>query len=673
MNPTSNSASSGKDPAPTEDSQTQSAKDAYRKEVSVWVDSKTNEGAHVVPLLSSAVPGGSAAKKQANTEAFFDRPLAKNELGDFERLLADMFVSGNFSFRAVEDPRFIRFWKFMRPAVKPPSRFVLSTRIIPQRIKSVESNTVKALSSQLSVTVTLDGYKNAKHDKVLGIMATVKNSQGVENHFLSTEIISSQSSRAEDVMEKIEGSFTMLEQKFKACARTVTCDSDAAHVKARRLMKEKYPSKIFLPCSAHQINLIVKDVLTSVPKFSAICKKAVDIVSLLATRTKALAVLREEQMKYNGSTTAISKLCDTRWYSYNNMFRAIAKSQLPLQGMVARLADERSKTEGLAKLKVTIEDAAFWSGLKNVVQILDPVTVAQGITETDGCTLADVITQFAKIYHVFTALEDDDLAGVLGSTLEKRWQKFYDPSLFVLALILDPTSKMKPFRTSGRFNFGVVLRWAKGWYVRLFEADGMRVISSLMDYIENKGIFGDEVASNLSSVERYWKYVQYEHKELASLVLELWHVVVHAASLERAWSQLGFVHDDNRSNLKLDLATGMVAMRMKFQKEDIMAKREAQRVAALKESLKVDLQTNKKSSGTVVEMDEDGDIQIISSNNNDCSTVSDSEIQDDASASSQFNSVLEALLEFEECTDDEINDSVTDFYSLSDLFGVVSS
>ncbi|XP_055357215.1 uncharacterized protein LOC129602246 [Paramacrobiotus metropolitanus] len=497
-------------------------------------------------------------------------------MAEFERLLADMFVSGNFSFRAVEDPRFIRFWKFMRPAVKPPSRFVLSTRIIPQRIKSVESDTVKALSLQRSVTVTLDGYKKAKHDKVLGIMAT----------------------------------FYDVGRKYKACARTVTCDSDAAHVKARRLMKEKYPSKIFLPCSAHQINLIVKDVLTSVPKFSAVCKKAVDIVSLLAARTKALSVLREEQMKYNGSTTAISKPCDTRWYSYNNMFRAIVKSRLPLQGMVARLADDRSKTEGLTKLKAIIEDAAFWSALKYVVEILDPITVAQGITETDGCTLGDVISQFAKIYHVFIALENDDLANVLGSTLEKRWQKFYDPSLFVLALILDPKSKMKAFNTSGRFNFGVVLRWAKGWYVRLFDCDGMSVVNSLMDYIENKGIFGDDVASNLSSAERYWNYVQYEHKELASLALELLHVVVHAASLERAWSQLGFVHDDNRSNLKLDLATGM---------------------------------THKKSGSTVVEMDDDGEVQLISSNNDKCSTVSDLEGSDDANAASQFNSVLEAL------------------------------
>ncbi|GAV00873.1 hypothetical protein RvY_11661 [Ramazzottius varieornatus] len=58
-----------------------------------------------------------------------------------------------------------------------------------------------------------------------------------------------------------------MEHKYGSTFRAVTCDSDGAHIKARRLLPAKYEHMLILACSSHQVNLIFKDVLKLVPEF----------------------------------------------------------------------------------------------------------------------------------------------------------------------------------------------------------------------------------------------------------------------------------------------------------------------------------------------------------------------------------------------------------------------
>lgn len=160
---------------------------------------------------------------------------------------------------------------------------------------------------------------------------TKRDQEGTRNYFVSTEDASTQSYKAEDVILKVEEAMNLLAVKYFAEVKFVTCDSEGAHIKARRLLKEKYPSMVFLPCSAHQVNLMIKDSLKVVKDFASTVKDALKVVTLLSQRTAAIGILREEQLRFYKKTIAISKPTDTRWYSYHNTLRAISESRTALQ------------------------------------------------------------------------------------------------------------------------------------------------------------------------------------------------------------------------------------------------------------------------------------------------------------------------------------------------------
>ena len=93
---------------------------------------------------------------------------------------------------------------------------------------------------------------------VTGIMVSLREAEEVKNFFISTQDLSGAIYDGDTVMDIITKNILGLKVDFSSIVRCVTCDSDAAHVKARKLLQEEMPDVIFLACSAHQVNLIIK-------------------------------------------------------------------------------------------------------------------------------------------------------------------------------------------------------------------------------------------------------------------------------------------------------------------------------------------------------------------------------------------------------------------------------
>jgi hypothetical protein len=99
----------------------------------------------------------------------------------------------------------------------------------------------------------------------------------------------------------------------------------------RRQLRRKYPARVFLPCMAHQMNLVFGDIFKESEIFKRTSKEAVRIVSFFHNSTFFTGNLRDEQKRIYNKTIQLISPGDTRWNSYYFCFYSILKTQAALK------------------------------------------------------------------------------------------------------------------------------------------------------------------------------------------------------------------------------------------------------------------------------------------------------------------------------------------------------
>lgn len=96
-------------------------------------------------------------------------------------------------------------------------------------------------------------------------------------------------------------------------------------------MRIKYPNKVFLPCMAHQMNLVMGEIFKESDVYRQTSTKAVKIVSYFHSSTHFTGLLRNEQKAIYNKTVALATPGETRWNSYYFCFHSILKTEAALK------------------------------------------------------------------------------------------------------------------------------------------------------------------------------------------------------------------------------------------------------------------------------------------------------------------------------------------------------
>ena len=104
--------------------------------------------------------------------------------------------------------------------------------------------------------------------------------------------------------------------------------------------------------------------------------------------------------------------------------------------------------------------------------------------------------------------------------------------------------------------------WCTHLYKLYFKKDASSLLSSILHYQNKKNVFEERYTSQLKLPLEFWEYARDVHPELAELATVLLKVCPHAAGVERLWSRMKYVHTDARNLLKVDLVTGVCAVKM---------------------------------------------------------------------------------------------------------------
>ncbi|PKK60427.1 hypothetical protein RhiirC2_719120 [Rhizophagus irregularis] len=124
-----------------------------------------------------------------------------------ENLILLMMVSNGLSFTFLKNKETQEVFRFIAPALKLPGRHAISNRILSKSAKQLTQSIVEqAKADVIGVTAAFNGWTNVKQEHLFGVV------------FITS--------------------------------------SGKTLIWGRQLRIE-YPSKVFLPCMAHQMNLVV--------------------------------------------------------------------------------------------------------------------------------------------------------------------------------------------------------------------------------------------------------------------------------------------------------------------------------------------------------------------------------------------------------------------------------
>lgn len=130
------------------------------------------------------------------------------------------------------------------------------------------------------------------------------------------------------VARSLEKTIVKILFKLKLPLACVCTDDAGQYGRARRILQLRWPSIIFIPCFAHQANLIVGKLLRS--SFSDIIRKAATLVKFFNRSSSCwLLRLQKEMKSLYGSTWALLYMGKTRWNRYTHAYARKAHLHMP--------------------------------------------------------------------------------------------------------------------------------------------------------------------------------------------------------------------------------------------------------------------------------------------------------------------------------------------------------
>ena len=166
-------------------------------------------------------------------------------------------------------------------------------------------------------------------------------------------------------------------------------------------IKEKEPRAVFVHCTAHRLNLVVKDSLDGIPELRDAIHEAASLISFYRDSPKRLVNLSDM-----GASTALRPLCPTRWTCSEGALQSIMDNYMPLRESLLQLASDRttrpeiqSKANGFAR---RMEEFTFFYGVSLALHLLRMTTPVMRAVQGEKQTVSANLSLLAGLSEALT-------------------------------------------------------------------------------------------------------------------------------------------------------------------------------------------------------------------------------------------------------------------------------
>ncbi|CAG8730757.1 10010_t:CDS:2 [Cetraspora pellucida] len=444
-------------------------------------------------------------KKPLNSNTisnFIVKDVSVKDKPKFERLLLQMTISNGWAFKWTTNQATWEFFEFLNPALTLPARHALLNCILDAE----RNNFIKSHEQKLREDVI---RKNILKQNIFGLLFILSTG---EVQVWEAIDVSSERERMIDIISKIKKMI-----------------NDASNIGTKLLA-------------------IVSD--------SASAYSAARVHSYFIGKLRVLQ--KQTYSKY------IALICpgNTRWNSYFYCFKSLIKSWQALRNLATTFEspltydsnnEESNSSDELylpQNITLILLNDNFWQSITQLSSLLLPYCGALNSLQSDTARLYNMLQAFGGILRMWQEYSDYSLAQHIIQRLEQRWKQWKQP-LLLLAFLLNPNIYISWFNANNKnLNFTYLAQFVTYYYKAWFGHQPICILLELEDYRKQKYPFDSATYKQFGkNILGFWEFASFSSKELGPLALHLFEICVNAASVERLWSSMGFIHTNCQNRL----------------------------------------------------------------------------------------------------------------------------
>jgi hypothetical protein len=292
-------------------------------------------------------------------------------------------------FSLFESPAMKRALRRLNSSYKPPSRIKIAGPLLDKAYSKMKDKVEEYLDSLSELNVITDESSNTNKARIANI--SIHTPIG-SIHWLSEDLGSMQST-AVNIAEWLEKHLHTLThgnlERINSCAND-TCSTMLSMWEHLRL-KPGLQHLFFIPCDSHGIQLLIQDLINSIPQFKKVHDNAQTIAKAFKNAHLQYARLRDVQKQEYGRTWAIILAVATRWGTEKGLLDGLFRSKAAIQRYAIRFKDMPKEV-----LDVILSQE-FWANLEALRVILKPLDEALRMSESNKSTLAHIVSRWSTI------------------------------------------------------------------------------------------------------------------------------------------------------------------------------------------------------------------------------------------------------------------------------------
>jgi hypothetical protein len=198
-------------------------------------------------------------------------------------------------------------------------------------------------------------------------------------------------------------------------------------------------------------------------------------------------------------------------------------------------------------------DETWWQSISELVKLLKPYCIILDILQCDNSQLREVLHGFGYFVKFWKEYDNIELSVKILNWLQIRWQSWEQP-LLLLSWLLHPKYKMSKFKdgvTNLNHAYLSVSKWLIYYYEAWTKSKSKSILHEFDSFRKSKYPFYpfDDPTINQfeDNILGFWGWVTPLAKELGFVAQQIFGICVNAASVERLWSSMGFLHTKQRS------------------------------------------------------------------------------------------------------------------------------
>ena len=491
----------------------------------------------------ASLSSGSSAKKsmqhdprQPSLFAAF-APMKNAELS---AATARFFATNHIAYNVASSDSFCTFISVVRQSTVPvPQRMGVKAAIgeLEQQMRSKLWTLLK--KSAAPIAIAIDGWTNVKHTKVLNVVLICGN----RAYYWRSIPNPREKSSAQWMQSVLEPVIAELVQGGVRVAGFVA-DNEAVNGAAFRLLEPAFPFLIRVPCAAHTLQLVVKQLMAA-SRWTELREDVQQIFQAFFAsqggKHRRQQLQAFQVAKGDAAVLELVKPNTTRWNS-----EMYACERLVQLGDFIQL--------------ITAQRAGMWEQLKEYVAFLKPFQVATDVVQSDAATLFDVYQQWGMLRaHV----EKQPDSAKAQKALKTRWEtQIHGDAAIATAIVslrkrkeeLGVTAEQLAGARQFIISFGVK-------YISAFDLSKSppaelkgRLLLQLGAFLDRRGSFSelDEQLESIQAADESWCAANVwalHDGELAIVAKALLSLPASEAAVERTFSAQGLVHTKLRNRL----------------------------------------------------------------------------------------------------------------------------